>query len=168
MTTSFNGRTAASLTDSDQHRLGEWNRTDVEFDSEKRVHDFFDEQARRIPERTAVICRDQILTYANLHQRADRLARRLRKFGVGPETIVAISMERSLEMVVALLGVLKAGGAYLPLDPSFPRDRVAFMMKDSEARVILTKGRLKDYLCDSGAIVIDLDETGIDDDEIGR
>ena len=167
MTTPFNGSTAASLMASDYDRLVEWNRTDVEFDSEKLIHDFFDEQARRTPEKTAVICRDQTLTYAGLRERADRLACRLRRLGVGPETIVAISMERSLEMVVALLGVLKAGGAYLPLDPSFPQDRVAFMMKDSAARVILTNGRLKDYLGDSGAIVVDLDETSADDDVAG-
>ena len=104
MTTPFNGRTADPLTASDQIRLVEWNRTEVEFDSEKLVHDFFDEQVARPPEKTAIICRDQVLTYAGLRERADRLANRLRKLGVGPETIVAISMERSIEMVVALLG----------------------------------------------------------------
>lgn len=166
MTTPFNGRTADPLTASDQIRLAEWNRSEVEFDSKKRVHDFFDEQVARLPEKTAIICRDQVLTYAGLRARADRLANRLRKLGVGPETIVAVSMERSIEMMVALLGVLKAGGAYLPLDPSFPRERVAFMMKDSEARVILTKGRLKDYPDpgDSGAIVVNLEEAAANED----
>jgi non-ribosomal peptide synthetase component F len=93
MTTPFNGRTADPLMASDQIRLAEWNRTGVEFDTEKRVHDFFDEQARRLPEKTAIISRDQVLTYAGLRERADRLAYRLRKLGVGPETIVAVSME---------------------------------------------------------------------------
>jgi amino acid adenylation domain-containing protein len=164
MTTPFNGRTADPLMASDQIRLAEWNRTGVEFDTEKRVHDFFDEQARRLPEKTAIISRDQVLTYAGLRERADRLAYRLRKLGVGPETIVAVSMERSIEMIVALLGVLKAGGAYLPLDPSFPRDRVAFMMKDSAARIILTKGILEESLGESGAIVVDLDEAATNEE----
>ncbi|MGA9724521.1 MAG: non-ribosomal peptide synthetase, partial [Candidatus Binatus sp.] len=164
MTTSFNGTSAAPVIASDRNRLAEWNRTDVEFDSGKRVHDLFDEQARRTPEKTAVICRDQTMTFADLRKRAGHLAGRLRKLGVGPETIVAISMERSLEMMVALLAVLKAGGAYLPLDPAFPPDRVAFMLKDSATRVILTKGHLKDRMAESSAIVVDLDESDFDDD----
>jgi amino acid adenylation domain-containing protein len=164
MTTAFYGATAASMTASDQGRLAEWNRTDAEFDSEKRVHDLFDQQALRTPEKTAVICRDQFLTYAGLRNRAQQLARRLRNLGVGPETIVAISMERSLDMMVAMLAVLNAGGAYLPLDPAFPPERVAFMLKDSGARVILTQRRLKNRLAGSGAIVVSLDESGLDRD----
>jgi amino acid adenylation domain-containing protein len=164
MTTSFNGTTGPSPIASDQDRLVEWNRTAVVYDSEKCVHDLFDEQALRTPEKTALICRDQTLTYAGLRKRAGQLAGHLRRLGVGRETIVAISMERSLDMMVALLGVLKAGGAYLPLDPAFPPDRVAFMLRDSATRVILTKGRLKDRLADSSAIVVDLDESDSDDD----
>ncbi len=163
MTTFFNGTPAASLTASDQSRFVEWNRTDVELDSNKCVHDLLDEQALRTPGRTAVICRDQVLTYAGLLRRAGQLACHLRSLGVGPDTIVAISMERSLEMMVAMLGVLKAGGAYLPLDPAFPAERVAFMREDSGARVILTQRRLKERLVDSGAILVCLDEFDFDD-----
>ena len=164
MTTSFDSIAAASSTGSDHSRLAEWNRTDVAFDSAKRIHDLFDEQALRTPEKTAVICRDQSLTYGGLRERAARLARHLRKLGVGAETVVAISMDRSLDMIVAMLAVLKAGGAYLPLDPGFPRERVAFMLNDSDAHVILTQMRLKDRFADSGAIVIGLDEAATDDD----
>ncbi|MFZ0660848.1 MAG: amino acid adenylation domain-containing protein, partial [Candidatus Binataceae bacterium] len=135
----------------------------MEFDSHKRIQDLFDEQVLRTPEKTAVVCRDQALTYKNLWKRVGTLAGRLCKLGVGSETIVAISMERSLEMIVAMLGVLKAGGAYLPLDPGFPADRVAFMLKDSDARVIVTQRHLKDRFAESRAIVIALDEPGASD-----
>ena len=124
----FDGTTAVSLKASDQSRFDQWNRTEVEFDCGKLVHDLFDEQALRTPEKTAIICRDRVLTYAGLRDKVHRLARRLRKLGVGPETVVAIFMDRSIDMVVAMLGVLKAGGAYLPLDPGFPPERVAFML----------------------------------------
>ncbi|MFZ1890363.1 MAG: non-ribosomal peptide synthetase [Candidatus Binataceae bacterium] len=160
MITLLNDLNHDSVPVSDQrYRLVEWNRTDVEIDSHKRVHDLFDDQALRTPEKTAVICRDQALTYASLWKRVGTLAGRLAKLGVGPETIVAISMERSLEMVVAMLGVLKAGAAYLPLDPGFPLDRLAFMLKDSAASVILTQPHLKDRFANSRAIVVALDET---------
>jgi amino acid adenylation domain-containing protein len=164
MTIAFND-TTTSPSASDLRRLFEWNRTEVPFDSSKCVHDLFDEQVRRSPGKTAVICRDQTLTYSVLHRKAEQLAPRLRKLGVGPETTVAVSMERSTDMVVALLGILKAGGAYLPLDPAFPAERVAFMLKDSSARVILTNGspKEKDRLAESGAVVVSLDESDPDD-----
>ena len=164
MTTAFNRPAAPELTAADQIRLAEWNRTEVEFDAGKRVHDLFDEQALRTPEKTAVICRDQSLTYARLRERAQRLARHLHKLGVGPETVVAISMERSLDMMVALLGTLSAGAAYLPVDPAFPPERVGFMLQDSDARVILTQQSLKDRLGDSSAVVVSLDEPAFDED----
>jgi amino acid adenylation domain-containing protein len=144
---------------SDIDRLIEWNRTDVEFDSDKCIHDLIEAQALRTPEKTAVICRDRSLTYRELWEKASKLARRLQRLGVGPETVVAILMDRSLDMIVALLGVLKAGGAYLPLDPTFPSERVALMLKDSDARVVLTQNNRKGVLGNSAAIVISLDES---------
>src|SRR5487761_940169 len=106
MTTLFDRSTSDSLAASAQRRpLAEWNRTDAQFDSEKRVHDLFDEQALRTPEKTAVICRDQALTYSSLRKRVGQLARRLGQLGVGPETIVAIATERSLDMIVAMFAV---------------------------------------------------------------
>jgi amino acid adenylation domain-containing protein len=123
--------------------VSELNRTEVKFDSTKCVQDLLEEQARRTPTKTAVVFRDQALTYRALQERADRLACRLRSLGVGRDTIVAIYMKRSLDVVAALWAVLKAGGAYLPLDPSFPAARVEFMLSDSKACVILTERKLQ-------------------------
>jgi amino acid adenylation domain-containing protein len=156
------GTTAVLFNATDHSRFVEWNRTEVEFDCGKLIHDLFDEQVLRTPEKTAIVCRDRVLTYAGLREKVDRLARRLRKLGVGPETVVAIFMERSIDMVVAMLGVLKAGGAYLPLDPGFPPERVAFMLADSDTRVILTQQRLKNRLGDSRETVVSLDEADVD------
>jgi amino acid adenylation domain-containing protein len=97
-----------------------------------------DQQARRSPERVAVRCGGTQLSYAGLHRRAERLAQRLREHGVGPETVVGVHLERSAELVIALLAVLKAGGAYLPLDPGYPGQRLAFMLSDAAVPVVLT------------------------------
>jgi amino acid adenylation domain-containing protein len=148
----------------DEATLLEWNRTDVEFESDKCIHDLLEAQALRTPEKTAIVCRDRSLTYAALHQRAHCLADRLCEAGVGPETIVAILMDRSLDTLVALLGVLKAGGAYLPLDPAFPAERIAFMLKDSEAGVILTQSNLKHRVVDASGMIICLDEFDFGDE----
>jgi amino acid adenylation domain-containing protein len=150
------------MTSHDQARLAQWNRTDVTYESDKCVHDLLEAQALASPEKTALICRENSLTYRELWQRARRLALHLRGHGVGPETVVAIMMDRSLDMMVAMLAVLKAGGAYLPLDPAFPADRVAFMLNDSDARVVLTQSSYKNRLVDSNAIVVALDEFDFD------
>lgn len=152
------------MTSQDKARLAEWNLTDVEFESDKCVHDLIEAQAFLTPAKTAVICRSRSLTYRDLWEKARRLAIHLRGLGVGPETIVAIMMDRSLDMMVALLGVLKAGGAYLPLDPAFPAERVAFMLKDSDARVALTHSSYRNRLAESAATVIALDDFDFDDE----
>jgi amino acid adenylation domain-containing protein len=152
------------MSSKDEVTLLEWNRTDVEIESDKCIHDLLEAQALRTPEKIAVICRDNWLTYVELHRKARRLADHLREAGVGPETVVAILMDRSLDTLVALLGVLKAGGAYLPLDPAFPAERIAFMLKDSDARVILTQSNLKHRVVDASALVICLDEFDFGDD----
>ena len=150
------------MTATDRDRLIEWNRTDVAFESDKCIHDLLEAQALRIPEKTAVICRDNALTYRALWEKVRRLATHLRGLGVKPETVVAIMMDRSLDMMVAMLAVLKAGGAYLPLDPAFPAERVALMLKDSDARVILTQSNYKDRLAASSATVIAVDQFEFD------
>ncbi|MGC2304755.1 non-ribosomal peptide synthetase [Candidatus Binatus sp.] len=152
------------MTSQDKARLAEWNLTDVEFESDKCVHDLIEAQAFLTPGKTAVICRDRSLTYRDLWEKARRLAIHLRGLGVGPETIVAIMMDRSLDMMVALIGVLKAGGAYLPLDPAFPAERIAFMLKDSDARVALTHSSYRNRLAESPATVIALDDFDFDDE----
>ena len=152
------------MTAKNRNRLIEWNQTDMPFESDKCVDDLLEAQALRTPEKTAVICRERSLTYGALWNRARRLATHLRGLGVGPETIVAILMDRSIDTLVALLGVLKADGAYLPLDPAFPAERIAFMLKDSEARVILTQSNFKHRVVDASAQVICLDEFDFGDD----
>ncbi len=114
--------------------LPEWNRTAMEYPRDLCLHQLVEAQAARTPGRVAVEADDGALTYAELDRRAAALAAALRARGVGPETRVGIFVERSVEMPVALLGVLKAGGAYLPLDPAYPADRIAYILEDAGAR----------------------------------
>ena len=117
-----------------QKPLAEWNETRVSFPQSVCIHHLVEQQAERIPERTAVQFGRRRLTYAELNLRSNQLANRLRKEGVGPEVLVGICMERSLEMVVGLLGILKAGGAYVPIDPVYPKDRIKYVLDDSAAQ----------------------------------
>lgn len=125
-----------------QQLLVEWNKTEIDYPQDQCVHQLFEAQVAQTPEAIAVIFEDKQLTYQELNERANRLARHLQTLGVGPDTLVGIYMERSLDMIVGLLGVLKAGGAYVPLDPAFPRDRLAFMLADAQAAVLLTQQNL--------------------------
>ncbi|HKV12336.1 MAG TPA: amino acid adenylation domain-containing protein, partial [Thermoanaerobaculia bacterium] len=136
---------------------GEWSSPPVELPRDWTVHELFAEQARRTPDRPAVVCRDERLTYAELQRRAGGLARTLRGLGVGPEVLVGLCAERSVDGIVGILGVLEAGGAYLPLDPEYPRERLAFLLEDSRAPVLLTQERLLPRLPDGGARVVLLD-----------
>ncbi|HVR99523.1 MAG TPA: condensation domain-containing protein, partial [Thermoanaerobaculia bacterium] len=122
------------------------NDTAASYPADRCVHQLFAEQAARTPEAPAVELLDESLTYADLDDRASRLARFLRGLGVGPDTVVGVCMERSLEMAVALLGVLKAGGAYLPLDSTYPRERLAFMAADSGVQIVLSQSKLAELL----------------------
>jgi amino acid adenylation domain-containing protein len=137
--------------------LVDWNRTQVAFDSWKSIADLFAERVRLHPEKTAVIFRDRQLSYRELDEQTSRWAAFLRTLGVGPEIVVAICARRSLEMMLAMVAVLKAGGAYLPLDPAFPAERIAFMLKDSGASVILTQHHLKPRFEAQPATVLALD-----------
>jgi amino acid adenylation domain-containing protein len=146
------------LTDKEQRKvLVEWNDTRKEYATDRCIHELFEEQVERTPERVAVRFGDQQLTYRELSQRANQLARYLRRWGVEPETLVGLCVERSLEMVVALLGILKAGGAYVPLDPGFPQGHLAFMLHNARAPVVLTQKDLAERLPESGIRVICLD-----------
>jgi amino acid adenylation domain-containing protein len=117
--------------------LEEWNATTVERGVDLCIHQMFEQQVKQSPSELAVVFEDQRLNYSELNSRANRLAHFLRGLGVGPESHVAISLERSVEMLVALLGVLKSGAAYVPLDPAYPAERKAFMMEDSLAEVLI-------------------------------
>ncbi|MEO6035733.1 MAG: amino acid adenylation domain-containing protein, partial [Verrucomicrobiota bacterium] len=121
------------------------------------IHQQFEIQARQTPHAIALICDGKSLSYAELNARANRLAAFLEKAGVGPEIPVGLCLERSLEMVVAILGVLKAGGAYVPIDLAYPKDRLAFMLEDTNAPVLLTQESLIPSLPENSAKVICLD-----------
>src|SRR5262249_17349929 len=123
--------------------LYEWNDTEVECLAEKCVHELFEEQVRKNPESTAVVCEGTSLSYGELNRRANQLAHYLRGLGLKPNSRIAICMERSLEIIEGLLGVLKAGCAYLPLDPEYPLERLRFMLKDSGSTVLLAQRHLR-------------------------
>ncbi|HEY6802400.1 MAG TPA: non-ribosomal peptide synthase/polyketide synthase [Pyrinomonadaceae bacterium] len=127
-------------------QLREWNDTKTEWSSFSAVHQFFEQQVEWTPEATAVIFEDQQLSYRELNGRANQVAHYLQELGVGPEVVVGLCFERSIELVVGLLGVLKAGGAYLPIDPGHPLDRISFMLEDSGVPVLLSQERLVDVL----------------------
>ena len=121
------------------------------------VHQLFEEQVRKREGEAAVIFEGATLTYGDLNARANRLANRLRELGVGPDVLVAVCMERSAEMVVAVLAVLKSGGAYVPLDPAYPRERIRFILEDSQAAVAITEERLLDLIGASAPAVVCVD-----------
>jgi len=123
--------------------LEEWNDTRVAYPSARMIHELFEVQVERSPESVAVAYREQQLTYRDLNRRANQLARHLKELGVGPEVRVGISVNRSEEMVVGLLAILKAGGVYLPLDPVYPRGRLEFMLGDASVAVVLTTSALR-------------------------
>ncbi|MGB7874916.1 MAG: condensation domain-containing protein, partial [Anaerolineales bacterium] len=122
-----------------QKSLVDWNQTQSVYPSELCIHELIQGQVKRTPDTVAVQFESESLTYQDLDQQADELAEILIAQGIKPGTLVGLFVNRSIEMLVGLLGVLKAGGAYLPLDPSFPSGRLAFMVEDSEAAVILTQ-----------------------------
>ena len=118
--------------------LDEWNSTAEQFPSDLCVHELFAQQVENTPDAVAVIFEGTHLDYRELNERANKLAHRLRTLGVGPERVVGVMLERSTEMIVGLLAILKAGGAYMPLDPSYPPERLRFMIEDAKPMVILT------------------------------
>ncbi len=132
--------------DEKRRLLVEWNGVDADYPLDRCIHRLFEAQAERAPDAVAVVCGERRLTYGALNRRANQLARRLQKLGVGPETLVGICVERSLEMVIGALAALKAGGAYTPLDPAYPEERLKFMLNDAQAKVLLTQERLAEGL----------------------
>lgn len=140
----------AVVSDTERRQLlVEWNNTGREFALGHGVAELFEQQAARTPEKVAVVYEEKTLSYAEVNERANRLAHYLRQQGVGPESLVGILLERSPEMLISLLGTLKAGAAYLPLDPAYPVERLSFMLLDAGVQVLLTEqslvGRLPDF-----------------------
>ena len=140
-----------------QQQLTEWNATDALFPAGQCADQLIDAQAARTPDAVAVRYGDATLTYRELIRRATQLAHRLRKLGVAPDTLVGICVERSEEMVVALLAVWKAGGAYVPLDPSYPQERLAFMAADAGLVALVTEEALLSYVAAPECPVVCLD-----------
>ncbi len=131
------------LTEQERHQLlVEWNTPQVEYFQGRCVHELFEEQVERTPEAVAVVCEEQQLTYGELNQRANHLAHHLRQLGVRAEVPVGICVERSPEMVIGLLGILKAGGIHVPMDPTQPAERITFMAEDTGMPVLLTQQHL--------------------------
>jgi len=128
------------------------------------VTEWFEDQVRATPEATAVVFDEQEFTYAQLNRRANRLARRLEKLGVGPDKVVAVCLERSFDLIVCLLAILKAGGAYLPIDPALPRERQALMLDDAQPAVLITEQMLQPELppVKAPVFVLDLERAGLE------
>jgi amino acid adenylation domain-containing protein len=140
-----------------QQLLFEWNNTTTEYPQDKCIHQLFEEQVERSPDAVAVVFEEEQLTYRELNTRANQLAHYLRSLGVGPEVLVGICVERSFNMIIGLLGVLKADGAYVPIDPAYPTERIAYILSDSRLPILLTQQKLVAFLPEHQARIVYLD-----------
>ncbi len=146
------------LSDSERDQLlVKWNDTATVYPQNKCIHQLFEQQVEKTPDAVAVVFESEQLTYEQLNQRANQLARHLQTLGVKPEVLVGICVERSIEMVVGLLGILKAGGAYVPLDPNYPQERLSYMLEDSAVGVLITQSQLLKSLPQNNAQILCLD-----------
>lgn len=150
-----------------QQILHEWNDTVRPFPSHLCLSQLFETQVQASPDATALIFEDRQFTYAELNERANLLAHRLRRLGVRPEQRVGILMERQPDLIVSLLAILKAGGAYLPLDPEYPQERLSFMLADADVRVVLTQQHLASHVRRDGLeiVCVDTDWASIETEE---
>jgi amino acid adenylation domain-containing protein/thioester reductase-like protein len=137
--------------------IKQFNATHTPYPQGTLIHEMFEEQVKRTPSATAVVYGQQSLTYAEVNTKANQLARLLKSKDIGPNKIVGICVERSLEMIVGLLGILKAGAAYLPLDPNYPSERLEYMVQDAAPIVLLTQEKLATTLPTTNAEIIELD-----------
>ncbi len=137
--------------------LVEWNQTQAEYPRDLCLPDLFEAQAARTPEKIAVSDESEQITYAELDSRANRLARYLRELGVGPEILVGVGLPRSIDLIVTLLAIQKAGAAYLPLDPHFPLDRLVYMLNNSRAAVLVTTSESSAQFSSTKAKLVCLD-----------
>jgi amino acid adenylation domain-containing protein/non-ribosomal peptide synthase protein (TIGR01720 family) len=140
-----------------QTLLVNWNNTATDYPHQQCIHELFEAQVEKTPDAIAVVFESEQLTYRELNTRANQLAHYLQKLGVKPEVLVGICVERSLLMVIGLLAILKAGGAYIPLDPSYPIERIAFILEETQAPVLLTQASLLETTPQHQAQVVCLD-----------
>jgi non-ribosomal peptide synthetase component F len=136
----------------------DWNRTAAEYPRDRCAHELFERQVDLTPDAVAVVYEEEQLTYDGLNRRSNQLAHHLREKGVGAEMKVGLCVERSVELIVGLLGVMKAGGAYLPLDADYPPERLAYMIEDSGCPVIVTTWRLLEELPVAWARIVMIDD----------
>ncbi|MEG3898415.1 MULTISPECIES: amino acid adenylation domain-containing protein [unclassified Microcoleus] len=137
--------------------LVEWNDTETDYPQHYCIHQLFEAQVERTPDAVAVMFGNQSLTYGELNAKANQLAHHLQKLGVNSEVMVGICLDRSLDSIVGILGVLKAGGAYLPLDPNYPQERLAFMLSDTQLSVAITHSSLVKNFAQMTVICLDTD-----------
>src|SRR6185369_6377279 len=137
----------------------EWNQTAAEYPGERCVHELFEEQVEERGDAVAVVYEGEQVSYEELNRRGNQLAHYLRRLGVGPEEKVGLCVERSVEMMVGLLGVMKAGGAYLPIDPGYPEERIRYMLSDSGAKVVLVQNKFKERVGEICPNIVELEQT---------
>ncbi|MGB7606468.1 MAG: condensation domain-containing protein, partial [Lutisporaceae bacterium] len=141
-----------------QQLLVEFNNTKTAYPKDKTIQQLFEEQAAKTPDNLAVIYKKDMLTYKELNEKANIIARILRDKGIKQDEIVGIMIEGSTEMLIGILGILKAGAAYLPIDPKYPTDRIDYMIKDSKTRILLTDFQPKDVLGENAELILLKDE----------
>lgn len=134
--------TLALLPDDETMQLSSWNATKVPFPDDQLIHQLIEQQVASQADKIALVCGGEQITYANLDKRANQLAHHLRQEGVAADVLVGLALERSISMLVGQLAVLKAGGAYIPLDPNYPADRLSYMLEDAKAPLLLTQQSL--------------------------
>src|SRR5215831_9598322 len=154
------GQSIAQLSgigDRERSQVLEWNATERAFPRKVSVHEVFEALVKNHEQSVAVVSQGKAASYGELNRRANQMAHYLREQGVGSQTLVGVCVERSLEMVVALLGILKAGGAYMPLDAEYPQERLAFMLSDSGAQLVITEDKLRECLASVPVKAISID-----------
>ncbi|OJW54632.1 MAG: hypothetical protein BGO67_05225 [Alphaproteobacteria bacterium 41-28] len=145
-------------TENEIKEITTWNNTEKRYPHNKPIHQLFEEQAKKTPDKIAVIYGSQQLSYKELDSKANQLAHHLKGLGVGSGALVAVAIERSLEMVISLLAILKAGGAYVPLDLDYPEDRLNYILGDTRAKVLLTTSEFVSLFSHYRGDIISLDK----------
>jgi sugar O-acyltransferase (sialic acid O-acetyltransferase NeuD family) len=157
------------LSSGETERLGEWNRTGATYERDLCVHHLFEAQAQRTPGAAALVCGDKEFNYAQLNARANQVARCLIDHGVEPGALVGLLMDRCADMIVGMMGILKAGAAYVPLDPTYPKNRLAYMVEDAQVTFTLSHGKYESFLSDVSNRIIALDRPGtLDQQPVGN
>ena len=145
------------LDDADLRLLAAWNDTDSDYPRDRCIHQLFEDQVARTPDANALVSADGQLTYRQLNASANRLAHHLQKMGVAPDTKVGICLERSSELIVGVLAILKAGAAYVPLDPSYPRERLHYIVEHAEVQILVTQTSVNAELSLPASAIVDVD-----------